>query len=136
VLLCKLGMRWYGPGPRLPASIQTWACKQPHHSGIHMTMCNVHVECVPGTAPYTLEPGHQFKGHTIANATVRSLEDCATACTAFQGSRSHSRCSAWTWWPEHADRPGMCKLKSTKGSASPAASDGVVSGYLEGALAG
>jgi hypothetical protein len=120
--------------PAIGPALASNSTSQPPRSGIHMT--KVHdVECVPGTAPYTLEPGKQLRGHTIANATVHSLEDCATACTAFQGSRSHSRCSAWTWWQEHADRPGVCKLKSTRGSASQAASDGVVSGYLEGALA-
>jgi hypothetical protein len=88
-----------------------------------------------GTPPYTLEEGQHFHGHTIANATVHTMQDCATACTAFQGSKSRARCSAWTWLPEQANRPGSCKLKSTRGTSQPGHA-GVVSGYLKGAYAG
>lgn len=88
-----------------------------------------------GTAPYTLELRQQYRGHTIADATVHSQEDCATACTTFQGSKSHSRCSAWTWQPGDDHRPSSCKLKSARGSSEQAHA-GAVSGYLEGELAG
>jgi hypothetical protein len=86
----------------------------------------------PGTTPYALEPGKLYSGYALANATGHSLEDCATACTAFQGARTHSRCSAWTWWPGDANHPGSCTLKSTKGNATQEVEEGVVSGYLEG----
>jgi hypothetical protein len=110
-------------------------CKQNafhrHCNRVHMT--TVHVAHITGTAPYKLEVRTSVHGPTIANATVRSADDCATACTAFQGGKSHSRCSAWTWWPEHANPPSSCKLKSTRGNVVQAVHADMVSGYLEGA---
>jgi hypothetical protein len=109
------------------ASNDTCLCALPCRPHDHST-----VACIPGTMPYALGPGSYFHGHVIANATVNSLEDCATACTAFQGSKSHSRCSAWTWRSGDANRPSSCKLKSFKGRTKQVDHAGVVSGYLEG----